>query len=359
MLALAEGFGPSPVASLLDPHLDVEATLAEPPQTPTVPPRVARTLRHPGLAQMAQALADAARRHGLTVLTPNDPAYPATWRTMSMRPLALFARGDVAALARRPSATLVGSRTPTPYGAEAAQALAAALARAGVTLWSGLARGIDGAAHRACVQAGVPTVAVLAGGLDRIYPPEHEALAAEIVAGGGCLLTELPPGHRALRGHFPRRNRLLAAGTGATVVVEASLTSGALQTARLAAEGGADVFALPGPWRSERSQGCHRLLHEGASVVESPELLLRDLGVATDNTPATARHLARSADQEAIVRQLQSGPRPADVVQRESGLPRADFLTALFALQAAGNVQRLAGGLLALGDEGPPPIRSR
>ncbi|MCB9886084.1 MAG: DNA-protecting protein DprA [Planctomycetes bacterium] len=349
MLALAEGFGPAPIAALLDPDLDPAATIAAPPSVPDVPPRVARRLRHPGLAAQAFALQFAAARHGLQLLTPDDARYPERWRAMPVRPLALFVRGDVAALARRPAATLVGSRTPTPYGAEAAQAIAVSLARAGVTLWSGLARGIDGAAHRASVAAGAPTVAVLAGGLDRIYPPEHEALAEEIVAGGGCLLSELPPGHRALRGHFPRRNRLLAAGTGATIVVEASLTSGALQTARLAAEAGADVYALPGPWRSERSQGCHRLLNEGASVVESPEMLLRDLGVAAANSAGAARQLARCADQEAIVRQLRAGPRPSDVVQRECGLPRDEFLRTLFALEADGAVARLPGDLLALG----------
>ncbi len=347
-LAIAEGFGPAPVAALLDPDLDPAACLAAPPEPPVVPPRVARRLRHPGLPGQALALRAAAARHGLALLTPAGDGLPSPWRSMPLRPLVLFVRGDPAALRRRPAVAVVGSRTPTPYGSDAATALANSLARAGVVLWSGLARGIDALAHRAAVAAGVPTVAVLAGGLDRIYPPEHEALAAAIVAGGGCLCTELPPGHRAQRGHFPRRNRLLAAGTGAVVVVEASLTSGALQTARLGAEAGADVFAVPGPWRSERSQGCHRLLAEGACVVESPELLLRDLGVAAANSPADSARLARSADEAAILHGLAAGPRPTDVVQREAGLPRDAFLRALFALETTGAVQRLAGDLLAL-----------
>lgn len=346
MLALAEGFGPSPIAALLDPDLDPAAALRQPPAS--LPPRAARRLLHPGLAEQAHGLRSAAARHDLHLLTPDHPAYPAEWRAMPLRPLVLFVRGDPAALERRPAAALVGSRSPTPYGTEAAQGIAAGLARAGVTLWSGLARGIDGIAHRACVEAGVATVAVLAGGLDRIYPPEHTDLAAAIVAGGGCLLTELPPGQGAQRGHFPRRNRLLAAGTPAVIVVEASLTSGALQTARLAAEAGANVFALPGPWRSERSQGCHRLINEGAHVVESAESLLRDLGVVAQNSPADALFLNRSADQAAILQGLQAGPRPPDAVQRECGLPRAEFLRALFALEAAGVLQRLPGDLLAL-----------
>jgi DNA processing protein len=211
--------------------------------------------RDPELAAAAAAVRAAAAKHGQVVLTPADPQYPDAWRAAPLRPLALFVRGDPAALSLAPAVALVGSRTPTPYGDDAAEALGSALAHAGVPLWSGLARGIDAIAHRACVAAQVPTVAMLAGGLDSIYPPEHHELAAAIVAGGGCLGSELPPGWRAQRGHFPRRNRLIALGSSAVVVVEASLTSGALQTARMAAEWGADVYALPGPWRSERRHG--------------------------------------------------------------------------------------------------------
>src|SRR5690606_11717619 len=121
---------------------------------------------------------------------------------------------------------------PTPYGADAATRLCMALARSGIVLWSGLARGIDGIAHEACLRAKTPTVAVLAGSLDHIYPPEHQELTERILAGNGCLITELPPGRRARRGHFVRRNRLLGAGPAAVVVVEGSLASGALHTAR-------------------------------------------------------------------------------------------------------------------------------
>jgi DNA processing protein len=346
MLALAEGLSPHPLPALLDPGLDPSATLRDPPLAPQVPPRAAARLRDNGLAAAAAAVRAAAAQHGQVVLTPADPDYPAAWRAAPLRPLALFVRGDPAALQRTPAVAMVGSRTPTPYGDDAAEALGGALARAGVALWSGLARGIDAAAHRACVAARVPTVAILAGGLDVVYPPEHHELAAAIVAGGGCLVSELPPGWRAQRGHFPRRNRLIALGGQAVVVVEASLTSGALQTARMAAEWGADVYALPGPWRSERSQGCHRLLLEGARVIESPESLLRDLGVAAALDDAGAGRLARSADQVAVLEQLREGPRPSDFVQRESGLPREAFLRALFELEADGVVQRLAGDLL-------------
>lgn len=358
MLALAEGLSPNPLPALLDPGLDPIATLRDPPAPPHVPPRAAERLRDPGLAAAAAAVRADAARHGQQVLTPADPAYPEAWRAAPLRPLALFVRGDAAALSLAPAAAMVGSRTPTPYGDDAAEALGSALAHAGVPLWSGLARGIDGKAHRACVAAGVPTIAILAGGLDAIYPPEHHELAAAIVAGGGCLATELPPGWRAQRGHFPRRNRLIALGGQAVVVVEASLTSGALQTARMAAEWGADVFALPGPWRSERSQGCHRLLQEGARVIESPESLLRDLGIQNGLDGAGAGQMARSADQVAVLQQLREGPRPGDFVQRESGLPRDAFLRALFELEASGTILRLPGDLLRLAGGRPSGARS-
>ncbi|HEX6811531.1 MAG TPA: DNA-processing protein DprA [Planctomycetota bacterium] len=357
MLALAEGFGESPVAALLAPDVDPAAFLREPPCPPDVPPRVAVRLRDPGLASRAASVRQAASRHGLHLLTPAHEAWPRQFQTAPLRPLVLFARGDLAALSRTPSVAVVGSRTPTPYGHDAATRLCAALAQSGTVLWSGLARGIDGIAHEACVTTGVPTVAVLAGGLDEIYPPEHGTLGSRIEATGGCLLGELPPGRRARRGHFPRRNRLLAVGADAVVVVEASLSSGALHTARFAAECGTEVFALPGPWASERSQGCHRLIAEGAILIEGPDALLRSLGIQPTQTGPASLHLARCADEQAILAGLRQGPRPTDLLQRECGLDRAAFLRALFGLQGRNVVSRLPGDLWRL--HAPPPATSR
>lgn len=346
-LAVAEGFGESPVPALLRPDLDPTATLADPPSPPDVSPRLAERLRAPDLAARAAELHQRASRHGLHLLTPDHPAWPPRLADAALRPLVLFVRGDPHALAQSPAVAVVGSRTPTPYGSEAAHLLSQALARASTRLWSGLARGIDGIAHTACTNANVPTIAVLAGGLDTLYPPEHQPLAERIVATGGALVSELPPGHRARRGHFVRRNRILALGADAVVVVEGSLSSGALHTARFAAEFGPDVFAVPGPWTSERSQGCHRLIAEGAHVVESPESLLQALGLLDGTRAEDAPQLVRCAEEQRLLDLLRQGPRPGDLLARESGLDRSTFLRALFTLERAGQLQRRPGDLWA------------
>jgi DNA processing protein len=353
MLALAEGFGQSPVAALLLPDLDPVAVLADPPSPPTVPPRVAARLRDPGLAAAAASLRQRCEADGISVLTPADHHWPTRLDQMQLRPLAVFVRGCLHALVASPAVAIVGSRSPTPYGIDAGQRLAKALVRAGAVLWSGLARGVDAIAHKAAVAASRPTVAVLAGGLDWIYPPEHRKLADRIVDADGCLVSELPPGQRARRGHFVRRNRLIAAGAEAVVVVEASLASGALHTARFAAEGHTDLHAVPGPFASERSQGCHRLIAEGAMIVEGPESLLSALGLGAGASGASSLRLERSAEQERLLQLLAGGPRPTDLLLRESRLERSTFLRSLFDLEGQGLVARLPGDLWRRADAVP------
>lgn len=344
MLAIAEGFGETPVAGLLSPDVDPEAVLRTPPAPPEVPPRVADRLRQRDLRRQARSLRHKAAMQGIRILTPCDDDWPERLSLQPQPPMALFVRGEPEAMQLDPACAVVGSRTPTPYGIDAAADLCAALVRAHVTLWSGLARGIDAIAHRQCLANRGPTVAVLAGGLDAIYPSEHAELADRIVAGCGCLISELPPGRRARRGHFLRRNRLLAAGAHAVAVIEGSLASGALHTARFAADCSTDVFALPGPWQSERSQGCHRLIAEGAGIIESAESLLQAFGLAVDDG-STSRQLELSAEQELLLSLLRGGPRPTDLLRRESGLPDPSFLAALFLLERNGCIERLPGDL--------------
>lgn len=344
MLAIAEGFGESPVAALMAPDVDPAAILAEPPEPPDVPPRVADRLRRRNLATRAADVRQLAERLGINVLTPAHEAWPERLSQQPAAPLVLFAQGDAAALSREPACAVVGSRTPSPYGIDAAATLSTTLASCGAVLWSGLARGIDAIAHGSCVAADTPTVAVLAGALDELYPPEHAELRDRIVAQDGCVITELPPGMRARRGHFVRRNRLLAAGPSAVIVVEGSIASGALHTARFAADCNTEVFAVPGPWQSERSRGCHRLIAEGCGIIESPDSLLQSLGLVADNRKA-ALQLELSGEQQAVLTQLSGGPRPTDLLRRECALDDAAFYRALFGLEQSQAIERLPGDL--------------
>ena len=351
-LAAVEGCGPAMVAGLLDAACEPEELLREPPE---LPPAVRRRLEDPCTAKRALLWQENAERAGMSLLTPRSSLYPERLRAGLLRPLVLFARGWVELLVEsRKTATVVGSRTPTPYGFSAATDFCATLARSGFVLWSGLAYGVDAVAHRACLAAGTPTVAVLAGGLDHIYPQHHMGLADEILENGGVLLAETPPGIRATRGHFPRRNRILGMGTEGVLVVEAGFMSGSLHTARHAAEAGTPVFAVPGPYTSPRSRGCHQLISEGAAdLAGDPEDLLRSLGVASGlrargSDSGAEGELHGTADECAVLRVLQGGPRPEDLVQREARLTRGDYLRAVFGLSTRGAVRSLPGDLLAL-----------
>lgn len=347
-LAVAEGCGPGLVAALLDPDADPRALLARPPAR--LPAAVLARLRDPALGRTARAWAEAARTHDLALWTPDASAYPRRLRDVPLRPLALFARGagdGDASLA----IAVVGSRTPTPYGIAATRDFVTALAEAGFAIWSGLAFGVDATAHETALDAGATTVAVLAGGLDAPQPAGNDGLARRILDGGGLWLSEAPPGLRPTRGHFPRRNRILAGACDAVLVVEAGERSGALHTARFAVDAGRVVFAVPGPYTSPRSRGCHRLIDDGAHVALDPASVLEHLGTecALRGRTQAAHALDLGADEQRVVALLATGPRPMDLAMRESGLEEDRFLEVVFGLCAKGVVQRLAGDLLARG----------
>lgn len=351
-LAAAEGCGPGMVTGLLDPELTPETAWQHPPQ---LPPAAAARLRDPQLPARAADWEQKAVSLGLSVLTPTHPLYPEQLRAAPLRPNALFARGDASIFNHgSTTVTIVGSRTLTPYGDAAARDFATVLAQAGIVIASGLAYGIDRIAHEAAVAAGTPTIAVLAGGLDQIYPPSHADLAREIVAKGGLLVSEIPVGVRARRGHFPRRNRILAGSAHAVLVIEAGLRSGSLHTARFASDYGVPVFAVPGPYTSPRSRGCHAILASGAQIATCPDEFLRDLGVQESlRVPEEdQRAFEASADEAIILRLLQPGPRPVDLLARESALSELAFLEALAQLKSRGLVRQMPGDLLSLG---PPP----
>lgn len=209
------------------------------------------------------------------LLTHSDPRYPRRLREAAVPPLALFYQGD-AALLCRPQVAVVGSRSATPQGLESAAGFAAELGRHGLLVSSGLAQGIDGAAHRGALDAGNPTVAVCGTGLDRVYPARHRALAHRI-ASHGVLVSEFPTGTQPLPENFPRRNRILSGLALGVLVVEAAPQSGSLITARLALEQGREVFAIPGSIHSPLSRGTHALIRQGAKLTETVHDLLEEL----------------------------------------------------------------------------------
>ena len=249
-------------------------------------------------ANAAGAFAGRLEGIGVAVVTLDDPAYPGRLRLLEMPPPVLFVRGALGSLEARRPVAVVGTRRPTERGRRLATAIAAALAGNGAVVVSGLALGIDGAAHAACMDAGGTTVAVLGAGHARLYPAAHKPLADRIVAGGGAVISELAPDVPAVAGTFPRRNRVIAGLADATVIVEAGPRSGALITAGWALEQGRECFVVPGPVGVEQSLGCNRLLRsypgQARAVPGIPELL-EDLDLVADAGPPAIEAAPRAS----------------------------------------------------------------
>lgn len=279
-----------------------------------------------------------------------DPAYPARLLETADPPTLLFAEGDVRRASERAIA-IVGSRHPTPQGESNAREFAAELGRQGFVVVSGLAIGIDAAAHEGALRAPAGTVAVLGAGPDEIYPPRHAGLARRVVETGGLLLSEYAPGTPALKDHFPRRNRIIAGMSLGTLVVEAALRSGSLITARLSSEAGREVFAIPGSIHSPHSKGCHALIKQGAKLVEVAADIVEELLAATGADAASGTIAAESAARtdahadDPVLRALGHDPANLDALQARTGWPTAELNARLLELELLGQVARLPGGL--------------
>jgi DNA processing protein len=273
-------------------------------------------------------------------LSPGQTGWPSELDEIQYPPDELWLRGRVEILARMPRVALVGTRSPSAYGELQAARLATALALHGVTVVSGLARGIDEIAHRAALDAGGATVAVLGSGVDRPWPAGELAARMEHE---GCLVSEFPPGQAPRRHHFPWRNRLIAGLASAVVVVEAAYASGSLITARWAVDQGRGVFAIPGRVDHPMSRGCHRLLREGAELLESPSDLLTSLGFAPGTTSAP------TAPSHPLLDALRGETLTADELAQRLGTSTAETLVALIELELAGTIARGPGGLYRLG----------
>jgi len=301
----------------------------------------------------------ATKRAGARYLFHDSPEYPALLAQIEGAPPILTLRGDAGLLAR-PAVAVVGARNASAGAVKLARDFAAALAEAGLAVVSGLARGIDGAAHRGALAAGGATIGVIASGIDRAYPPEHADLQEE-VATRGLLLAEQPPGTEPLARHFPSRNRIIASLAAGTLVVEAAPKSGSLITARLAGEAGREVMAIPGSPLDTRSRGCNQLIRDGAVLVQSPEDVIELLSGFTGQPRSTFREPAavRSFDiapaevpasaPAELSALLTTAPVAVDELIRQSGESPAAVQLALLEMELGGRLVRHAGGRVSLG----------
>ncbi len=279
------------------------------------------------------------------------PEYPSMLAETCDPPPVLYCRGEL--LPQDELAVgIVGSRRCTLYGRQTAERLAGALARAGMTVISGLARGIDAAAHRGALAAGGRTLAVCATGLASLYPPEHRDLAKEIVA-AGAVLSESPLDRGPSRGIFPQRNRIISGLSLGVIIVEASRKSGALHTARHAMEQGREVFAVPGRIDSLASIGCHDLLRDGATLVRDPDDVLQELGPLLEpvsrgeqDVVRSPRELSLSDQEREVLNLLSNDPQHIDEVIAAGSLEASRVLSTVTVLEMRRLVQRLPGGLL-------------
>lgn len=299
-----------------------------------------RLLVHDGRTGIDASLAWSAQP-GNRILTLADADYPQALLTADDPPILLYAKGNVALL-NRPAFAIVGSRNATKQGEANASAFAATLAGAGLTIVSGLAAGIDAAAHRGALQEAGSTIAVIGTGIDRIYPARNEALAREI-AEAGCIVSEFPLGTPPLAANFPRRNRLIAGMARGCLIVEAAKQSGSLITARLAVEAGREVFAIPGSIHSPQSKGCHALIKQGAKLVESAQDILEELHWEKV-VNAAALPAIREAETDPVLVALGGDPCDLDTLASRTGLAADTLLAQLLPLELDGRVAQLPGG---------------
>ena len=309
------------------------------------------------LRESAAGLIDRARTCGIDTVPFADFRYPHVLAEIFDPPLVLWVQGQVEALTR-PAVAIVGSRAASPYALEIAHQLAADLGRRGVTVVSGLARGVDAAAHRGALDGDGETIAVLGSGVDLIYPAEHRSLAGAIGA-HGAIVSELPPGSPPLAQHFPRRNRIISGLSLAVVVVEASEKSGSLITANCALEQGREVMAVPGNALSGRNRGSHALLKDGAKIVEGVDDILGELRSLRWETRPNASveerggeepagpHSGRSewVGEDPVLQHMTAGDAyDLDALAQVSGIDAVKLLPRLLELELSGAVHRVDGG---------------
>ena len=349
-LTLTPNIGPVRVRRLRERFGDVTAiftaTTSDLQQVEGIGPESARAIAAGRDGALAAEELAKAERFGATVLHCEDPRYPASLLEIYDPPLALYVRGQVPER-WKPGVAVVGSRLTTAYGIEMAKKLGYQLAYAGVAVISGLARGIDTAAHMGALAAKGPTWAVLGSGIDQMYPPENEELAARI-AEENCLLSEFPLGTRPDRQTFPMRNRIVSGLSFGVLVVEAGKDSGALITAKQGLEQGRQIFAVPGRVDTPHSRGCHQLIKQGARLVEEVGDILSELEflfppeTVSSPRPAPAD---LSPEEKAVFEALDREETPIDHLIAKCGLPSAKVSSTLLRLEMKKLVRQLPGKL--------------
>ena len=352
-LSLTQGVGPAIQTALLTHFGSASAVFQQSRQAllkvEGIGPRVADELLNPHRANDAQSIIDECSSRGIRLLLSGDDDYPDRLGEIVDSPPLLYVRGEL-----QPrdglAIAIVGSRRCSIYGRRHAEKLAGGLARAGFTIISGLARGIDAAAHRGALKAGGRTIAVLATGVRDIYPPEHAELAMEI-AEHGALVSEFPLGQTPRPGLFPQRNRLISGLSLSVIIVEATRSSGALHTARHAQEQGRDVLALPGPVDSLASEGCHELIRDGATLIRNTDDVIEQLGplaqpvsADSDQEVRNPRELTLNALETEILNLVTAAPVHLDTILRSTQLPSSRVLSTLTVLEMKRFVRRLPGG---------------
>jgi DNA processing protein len=348
-LLRAPGVGSQTLNPLFETYGDLRQLVQQAPAE--LPPPLREYLRAPDWPGVEQDM------HWLeqprnALLAISDPAYPALLRQLTNPPTVLFLHGDPDLLSL-PQLAVVGSRSPTTGGRRNAHEFAGRLAAAGLVISSGLATGIDAAAHQGALAADGLTLAVTGTGLDRVYPAKNRTLAHDIAL-HGLLVSEFPTGTPPLAANFPRRNRILAGLSLGTLVIEAALQSGSLITARLATEAGREVFALPGSIHNPLARGCHALIRDGAALVESADQVLEELaplipcsGIAPRDAPASPSVPTATVDPQHIELLEAMGYDPVttdDLVER-TGFPAAEVSSILLLLELQGHVSSSPGGM--------------
>lgn len=347
-LALSPGIGPQRFLQLIQRFGSAQAALdARPAQLEGLLDRNSREQLGGEQAQAAAAAALSwAEAEGCHLLTLLDPDYPCQLAEAGGAPPLLFARGQ-RALLQRPMLAIVGSRQATPQGEDNARTFARRLGQQGYTIVSGLANGIDAAAHEGALDTDAGTIAVIGTGIDRVYPASNRQLAHRI-ASQGLILSEFPLGIGPLAGHFPRRNRVIAGLSRGILVIEATVQSGSLITARLALENGRDVMAIPGSIHNPQARGCHKLIKDGARLVESVDDVLDEVGRLTlaagpGDTPPAAAALA-PLPAPPLLAAMGFDPVDIDTLCSRLGLTAAEVYAMLLELELSGHVDSMAGG---------------